>query len=176
MSDDELTARDWLEKSYDKTSDWSKTADPKALGVVVLLSLGLKDLLDHGGVLVRAAGDHHGLSGAVATISFWLACGFAGLAVFCVISTLVPRIKASKQQDSLIFFSHIAATNDSGVEYLDKVRASTSADFELDLAKQTYEISRVAASKHKWARRSILWAIAFLVAWAVSRLGLVLEV
>jgi hypothetical protein len=168
--EDELTTSKWLDKAYDKSSEWARFADPKALGVLVILGLGVADLLKRARPLVNATDKHDGLASLLATYSFWVACALACVVVVCVSLALFPRTK--NPRPSLLYFDSIAATYETGAAYAAAVRSKSHSELEDDLADQVWSVSVIASRKHwwvKWAYRSVL---AFLAAWAASRVGL----
>jgi hypothetical protein len=80
---------DFVQRALVAATEWNRFADTKALGIVVLLGLGLADLLDQTDRL------HPGRGGLelLATCLFSLAGLAAAVTVFCVRETVLPRVK-----------------------------------------------------------------------------------
>jgi hypothetical protein len=145
--------------------DWTRFADPKVFGVFVFLGLGMSDLVDHAGALVAADAPW------TATAAFFVACALAVLTVACASVALFPRVKREGGAErSLFFFGDIAALSPDAFER--EVRARSGADLERELARQAWELARIASLKTQWARRSYGAAVAFLCFWAIARIAL----
>src|SRR4051794_5292868 len=95
--------RDFLERALVTAGEWTRYADPKALGVLVLLGLGVKDLIDHAGRFVHphepataACGvldaNGHTCGGIASTALFFLACALAVVVVAFVTHALFSRL------------------------------------------------------------------------------------
>lgn len=181
--------RDFLEAALSAAGEWTRYADPKVLGVLVLLGLGINDLVGHAGrfvhphepvtarcVLLDASG--HTCEGIAATTLFFVACVLAALVVVFVTSALFSRLRMKtvlgrKDVDagaprSLFFFSEIRRFT-SQEEYAAAVLATSEHDLLRDVAGQVYELSAVAHKKHVATQRAYLAALAFLVAWVAGR-------
>jgi hypothetical protein len=160
----------FIYRSLQASSEWSRFADPKLLGVIVLLGLGLNGLLGNAGALA----DAHRTGtvwGWMATLFLWIGLGLAAVTVLAVSMGLFPRLKSRGIEQSLFFFGGIAKY-DTASQYEDAVRKLTEAGLQQELARQAWEVAVVAAVKHRWARRAYWCALLFLAAWAISMIGL----
>jgi len=72
---------------------------------------------------------------------------------------------------SLFYFNSIAEFENPAA-YEKEVRSKTEWELEGEIASQAWEVAKVAADKHWWARFAYVCVILFLVCWAVARLGL----
>ena len=180
--------REFLEKALGSAGDWTRFADPKALGVLVLLGLGVKDLIDHSGRFVHprepatatcdpidVAG--HTCAGLGATLMFFAACVLAGAVVIFVthalfsrtsLSDLLGRDEEDQAPKSRFFFGEISRYG-SQEKYAAAVLERKEHELLRDIAGQVYEISRVCQGKHMATKRAYAALIAFLVAWAIAR-------
>jgi hypothetical protein len=186
-----VETRDFLERALIANSDWTRYADPKAIAVLVLLGLGVKDLVDNTGRILEphepatnACGlidvSGHSCSGLIATSSGVGAAVVAGLVVFLVSKALFPRLRmrgllpgdeAKGPIRSSLFFGEVAKYNSQDT-YRAKVRTQSPHELLDDLAGQVYEISTIARDKHLATQRAYVAVIAFLVLWALSRVSL----
>lgn len=164
----DMTRREFYEKALAANSDWTRFADPKAFGALVFLGLGLADLVGRADALVHA----HRLKadeGDVATFAFWTAAILAAVAVFAVAHAVFPRVKPKTQ--SLFFFGAVASY-DTVDEYRTEVEKLDARALEDQISSQVWEVSRVAAAKHRAAKWAFYCVLAFLAAWAVARVAL----
>jgi hypothetical protein len=168
-----VTHADFLHKALVAAGEWARFADPKALAVLVLLGLGAQDLIGQAGRLT----DAHTLDGAwgtIATISFWAAAVFAGGSVAVVSTAVFPRLRGSggkKKGRSLYYFGDVAGSPNAE-EYERAVRRLDQRGIESELARQVYELSRVAKAKHDRTKTAYYVALVFLFLWALSRVAL----
>jgi hypothetical protein len=160
----------FFEKALAAGSEWTRFADPKLVGVLALLSLGIANLINE----ARALWDAHGDGSAWG----WIACGgfvaagvLAATTVVCASIGLFPRTRRSDDAPSLLFFGGIASMESPGA-YEAAVRAKSAAELEREVAHQAWEVARIAAKKHRWARRAYGTVIAFLIAWVAARVAL----
>src|SRR4051812_42184204 len=97
--------REFLDQALDAAGQWARFADPKALGVLIILGVGLNDLLKHAGSIVSShniEGRHcevlvstavQGCAQAAAVITFAIA-GLLGAATILPVSgELFPRLR-----------------------------------------------------------------------------------
>ncbi len=181
--------RDFLETALSAAGEWTRYADPKVLGVLVLLGFGINDLIgnadrylhphepaDRTCGVVGAVG--HSCEGILATGAFFVACAMAVFVVLFVTFALFSRLKMSdflgirrrdRRPRSLFFFSEVARYATKGV-YADAVFAVDEHALMRDLAGQVYEVSCVCHQKHVAARRAYAAAVVFLVAWVGGRI------
>jgi hypothetical protein len=187
-----MSHRDFLERALVAAGEWSRFADPKLLGVLVLLGLGVTDLVDHGGrflhphdpvtakcdVAVRVAS--HSCAGILATTSFVASTLLAAATVLFLTPGLFPRLRMrgllpgdheSGPITSMFFFNEVAR-HGSQQAYRVAVNARTEQELLDDIAGQVYEISKVTAVKYAAAQRAFVFVILFLVAWATARVAL----
>lgn len=153
-------------------------ADPKALGVLVFLGLGLTDLVRRSRLLVHAH-RHHGLAGDLATWAFWGGAVLAAITVFFVARSVFPRLKqkADKNARSIsVFYFGAIARHKSAAEYRAAVDRMSSSQLQDDIASQVWEIARIADVKHREARKAFYAVLFFLAAWATARVALSLAV
>lgn len=167
---DEQARAIFLRDALASGAEWARFADPKLLGVLVLLGLGVANLLTHARPLWDA---HHSDSewGWVATIAFVVAAAFAVLSVLFATFGLFPRVTPKRRNMSLFYFGGIA-TFDTGRAYEAAVRSRTAAELQAELAEQAWEIAVIARHKLRWARNGYFAVVAFLAAWVVARIAL----
>lgn len=172
--DDRITTNAFYERALTAAIDWAKFADPKSLGVLVFLGLGLADLVGRANLLVHAH-RHGDISGDIATWAFWLAAVAAAATVWFVHRAVFPRLKPQADRDaqehSLFFFGGIARYG-TVAAYREKVEAATPADLQKEIATQVWEVARIADEKHKEARRAFTAVLFFLVLWVIARVAL----
>jgi hypothetical protein len=180
--------REFLERALAAAGEWTRFTDPKALGVLVLLGLGAKDLLDHAARFVHpheratdrcglASSAGHSCQGVGATALFVLACLLAAVVVFFVTRALFPRITLkgllgeetrSGLPTSRFFFAEVGRYG-SQEAYAQAVLATKPHELLRDVAGQVWEISRVCTLKQRAVRHAYGWALIFLIVWALSR-------
>lgn len=170
-----MSSQEFFEKALDSASQWVRFADPKAFGVFVFLGLGVNDLVGHANELFHGY-QSGGVSGWGVTFVFILGLILAAATVVCVSFALFPRLMPRRQQSegrprSLLYFGGIAEFNDVE-EYLSQVRSKTGDELEGEIARQAWEVSKIATMKHKWTQYSYVLVLSFLVSWAISRIGL----
>jgi Family of unknown function (DUF5706) len=187
---------DFFEKALATAGEWTRFGDPKLIGVLALLGLGLANTVSKAGEL-WAAHTHGWVWGWLAAGGFFVACFFAAMTVIFASLGLFPRTRRKGERTSLgraarallrfvsfglrghdkssspslLYFAGIAAIP-TPEEYERRVRAKTEAELESEIAHQAWEVSRVAAKKHAWARAAYRAVIGFLIAWAVARIAL----
>jgi hypothetical protein len=184
-----LDHRGFLERALTAAGEWTRYSDAKALGVLFVLGLGLKDLLDHASRLVHphepnsakcrilgAAG--HTCAGIGASVAFVVACAFAALVVGFVTHALFSRMTLKgllgqeRDEDGIrsnFFFAEVRRYG-SQEAYAQAVLATKEIDLLRDLAGQVYEVSKVCHAKHLATQRAFALALLFLAAWACARL------
>jgi hypothetical protein len=178
--------RDFLESALSSAAEWTRFADPKALGVLVLLGLGLTDLLDHADRLIYPHDSpgsrcivirHHSCGGIGATCFFVLAALLAGLVVVTVTKALFSQLTMKgllgEERDltlpkSRYYFEQVRRYG-SQEAYSQAVIAQTEYALLRDIAGQVWEVSRISHSKHLWTRRAYVCVLAFLFCWACAR-------
>ncbi len=186
----------FFEKALAAAGEWTRFGDPKLIGVLALLGLGLANTVSKAGEL-WAAHKHGWVWGWLATGGFVAACFFAVMTVIFASLGLFPRIRRKgerawlgravrvalrfvslgmlgrdqKPGPSLFYFAGIAAIP-TPEEYERLVRAKTETELESEVAYQVWEVSRVAARKHLCAQRAYRAVILFLIAWALARIAL----
>lgn len=154
----------FLSDSLSRVSEWVRFADAKAGGVLAILALLLADALDKAGTLWRAYNLDH-LLGDVSTIAFWLALGAAVCTVALVSRALFPRIKSTTS--SKAFFGDVARHEN----YEEYSAAVAEANAQEEIAKQVWEVSRIAAAKFTTLRYAYATAVTFLVLYVISRMS-----
>lgn len=147
-----------------RVSEWVRFADAKAGGVLALIALLLADALDHAGSLWRAYEIDHWLAD-LSTLSFWLALAAATLTVILVSMALFPRVVPTTSSEA--FFGDISR-HKSYKDFLAAVSRSRAQD---EMAKQVWEISRIATTKFSMLRKAYTSAVVFLVLYVISRLA-----
>jgi len=171
----QVTHREFFEKVLTAAGEWSRFADPKVLGVFVFLGLGVSNLIKVADKLWEAHHDHN-VGGWLATGGFVAACAFAVLAVLFASIALFPQLRPGGKKGkagakSVFFFDHVAGF-DSAADYERAVLKKSPNELRSDIASQTWAVARVAANKHRWARKAYVFAVLFLVAWATARIAL----
>jgi Family of unknown function (DUF5706) len=170
-----ITHEEFLQRALTAAGEWSRFADPKVLGVFVFLGLGMADLIQVAGALWEAR-DENNVAGWLATGGFVMACLLAVLAVLLASVALFPQLRpgghaATQHPRSLFYFGQVGDF-DTAADYEQAVLGKTSDELRSDLAGQAWAVARVAARKHRYARRAYVSAVLFLVSWAASRIGL----
>jgi hypothetical protein len=161
----------FFEKALGAAGDWTRFADPKLLGTLVLLGLGLANLISRAKPLWDAH-NAHDFWDWVATGSFVAAVSCASLTVLFATFGLFPRMKPREgAKPSLYYFGGISSFKTRG-EYEAAVRGKTETELESEIARQAWEVSKIASSKHLWARRAYWIALLFLVSWVLARVAL----
>lgn len=165
--------REFLERALTAAGEWTRYSDPKALGVLVLLGLGISDLIDQGGRFVhphqaatatcrvlRAEG--HSCAGIAATAAFIVACGAAVIVVGLVTHALFSRLtlrgllgleKEGSLPKSVFFFGEIRRFG-SAEAYTQAVLAKNEQELLRDMAGQVYEVSSICQIKHFATQRA----------------------
>lgn len=178
--------RKFLEKALTSAGEWTRFADPKALGVLVILGLGVKDLVGRSRAFLLPP-DTRGadcgflsVSGqscgeVVALASYCLAAVMAALVVLFVTVAVFPRLQLTRSRPSnddwsLFYFEDIAK-QDSAHAYESAVRHKSASELESELARQVHAISVVASRKHRFTKRAYLSVVAFLGLWVVARVA-----
>jgi len=167
--DNGVSHKEFFEKSLTAAGEWTRFADPKALGVAVFLSFGVTDLLSRTGDLYHGLSDNSSLEW-VTTLCFLAACFFALATVFCVSSALFPRV-TPKGPRSLFFFGSVAGICEPE-EYERQVREKTPQELESQIAHQAWNVARTASTKHWWTQWAYRSLLAFLAIWVISRVAL----
>lgn len=180
--------REFLEKALTSAGEWTRYADPKALGVLVLLGIGVKDLLDRASRFVHprepaaAACDvinvaGHTCRGLGATTLFVVACLLATIVVGFVTHALFSRItlkgllgleKGETLPRSRFFFGEVRRYG-SQEAYAQDVLSRPQHELLRDIAGQVYEVSKVCQTKHMATQRAYFALGAFLIAWVAAR-------
>lgn len=146
MRDDQQQV-DFTKWLYERTAHWISTADSK-IAVVVTLNTAMLG----------------GLAASFATTSpprsAWIylcviaAVACIAIAVFCAALAAIPRTTNSRA--SLIFFAKVAQHSEP--DYINLLRSATLADLVDDLSAQIHRNAQIAAEKHSWVRKSLLWS------------------
>jgi hypothetical protein len=165
----------FLYRALTAAGEWARFADPKALGVLVLLGVGSADLVKNSHRLV----DAHLKSGSwatVATAAFWAAVVLGGATIFFVSFAVFPRLrhwpwKKLQDEGSLFYFGGVAQF-ESAEAYERAVKSKAPVELTSELAGQVWRLARIAKAKHDWTRHAYVCVLAFLLAWAVARIGL----
>jgi hypothetical protein len=178
--------RDFLERALVAAGEWTRYSDPKALGVLVVLGIGLNDLLDHASRFVHPHEAHadncHGWAGhscqAIASLGlFILAVLLAAAVVAFVTHALFSRMTLKgllgEEHDdprpkSRFFFGEVSRYG-SQEAYAQAVLAKTEYELLRDMAGQVYEVSTISQIKHMAVQRAYAAALAFLAVWVVAR-------
>jgi hypothetical protein len=161
---------DFLERALVAAGEWTRFTDPKVIAVFVFLGLGVTDLIDHATALVDAH-DRGNFGGWLATVAFYVGCALAVLTVALASLALFPRPKPEESAPSLYYFGGIATFATARV-YERAVRAKTARELEGEIARQAWEVSRIARRKVQLARCAYVAVIAFLTMWAGGRIAL----
>jgi hypothetical protein len=180
--------RAFLDRALDAAGQWARFADPKALGVLVILGLGLSDLLSHAratlsssdvpgdgcDVIISVSGQGCDQTGAV--VAFLLAGLFAIATVLFVTGALFPRLRLPRRRSggpsakkSLFYFEDVAGF-ESPAEYEREIRKATADDLESDIAAQVFAVATVASLKHRYTLRAYGSVLGFLASWAATRI------
>jgi hypothetical protein len=181
--------REFLEKALTSAGEWTRYADPKALGVLVLLGLGVKDLIDHADrfvhphepatakcELISVTG--HTCAGLGATTLFIVACVLAAVVVGFVTHALFSRLTLKGllglENDEVLprsrFFFGEVSRYGSQEAYAQDVLARKEYELLRDIAGQVYEVSKICQIKHMASQRAYFALGAFLIAWAAARI------
>jgi hypothetical protein len=145
----------WL---FERTLGWIAAADAK-VGVTMALDTAML-----GGLATAFAASDAAARTAWCYLTLLLACGAMAIAVFCAGMAAVPRMLGPVS--SLIFFSRISEM--AGVDYSTAFRNMTESAFLDDLTTQIHRNSEIAAEKHAWVRRSLLWSFFGAIPWIAA--------
>jgi hypothetical protein len=187
----EIGHAEFLQRALVSAGEWTRHADPKALAVLALLGLGVKDLVDHAQRflhpheaktvtcdIVNAAG--HTCGGIVATSAFVLAAIVAGGTTILVTHGLFSRLNMrgllpghedESPIKSVFYFGEVARFNTQEA-YRAAVMCKTRHELLADLAGQVFEVSKIASDKHRATQRAFLAVLIFLVIWVIARIAL----
>ena len=185
---------EFLQSALGAAGEWTRYADPKALGVLVLLGLGLTDLTSQAGRFVHphqsnkavcGLVDSHGhtCAGLAATGSFFLAGALAAVIVIFVTLALFSRMTLrgilgvdhdESQPKSRYFFAEVCRYGSEG-DYATAVLAQTEDALLREMAGQVYQVSVVCEKKHKATQRAYVLTVLFLIVWAAGRILLALH-
>jgi hypothetical protein len=160
-------------RSLQASSEWLRFADPKLLGVLLLLGLGLSNLLGNAGALA-VAHQSGAFWGWAATLCFWLSLALASITVLAVSLGLFPRLKPRDKHRSIFYFGGIAEFK-TAADYGDAIETLGEDGLRRELVRQAWQVAVIAAAKHRWARRGYWCAVLFLVAWGAAMIGLKLS-
>ena len=162
-----------MQKALTAAGEWTRFADPKALGVFVFLGLGVADLAKRASELLYAY-KAQSFVGWLGTGGFFLACIFAIATVVLASVALFPRLEPKRRRNekpSLFYFDGIAKF-ESPTAYEQAVKSKTEQELESEIANQAWEVARIASTKHRRTQLAYIYVIAFLVGWVVARVGL----
>jgi len=161
----------FFEKALTAAGEWTRFADPKLLGVLVLLGLGVSNIVSRAGMLWNAQ-NAGWFWGWVATAAFVASAFLAVLVVLFVSLGLFPRTtRREDARTSLFFFAGVASFAKPD-DYEMAVRAKTEEQLESELAHQAWEVSHVAVKKHFWTKLAYHGVVVFLAAWVTARVAL----
>jgi Family of unknown function (DUF5706) len=167
-----ISHKEFFDKALTAAGEWTRYADPKALGVAVFLSFGANDLIRHvrrlffGFPVVDFPKGGTWLEWWV-SVAFLGACLLAALTVIFVSAALFPRL-TPKGPASLFYFGSVAQSKDPK-EYEQQVRAKTSEELESQIASQVWNVARTADKKHRMTRWAYIFLIAFFICWVIAR-------
>lgn len=168
---DARTHAKFFEKALTAAGEWARFADPKLIGVLALLGLGLANIVSRAGQLWDAH-EQGWVWGWLAAAAFLAAGVFATLTVIFASLGLFPRTKRKHESEPSTFFFAGIASFETPEAYEKAVHAKSEEQLESDIAHQAWEVATVAARKHFWAKHSYRAVIAFLGAWVVARVAL----
>lgn len=161
-----MSHEEFFQKALTAAGEWTRFADPKALGVVVFLSFGAADLVQNANQVFFGFAKN-GFLEWFSTISFMVACIIALVTVFFVSFALFPRLEP-KGEPSLFFFGGIARFEEPS-EYEQEVKSKTLQELESDFANQAWNVSKVAVKKHRLTQLAYICVVLFLVLWTTTR-------
>jgi uncharacterized membrane protein len=169
-----ISHKEFFEKALTAAGEWTRFADPKALGVAVFLSFGANDLIRNArrlffGVPVFGFPEDGTWPEWWVSVAFLGACLFGVLTVVFVSAALFPRL-TPKGPDSLFFFGSIAQIKDPA-EYEQQVRAKSPQDLESQIAIQVWNIAKTANKKHRMTQWAYRCLIVFFICWVVARVA-----
>ncbi|MGH8925553.1 MAG: Pycsar system effector family protein [Acidimicrobiia bacterium] len=159
---------DFVATSLDRFSDWIRFADAKAGAVLVVIGVALADLLERAGALTSAA-TATSRWGAVATIAFWAGGGLAVATTVSVMAALFPSVKPGEASEA--HFGHVAEA-ESPTAYRQTLRGLSESQLADHVAAQAWDLARIATAKFARIRLAYLFALGYLITWAVARLAL----
>jgi hypothetical protein len=170
-----ISHKEFFEKSLTAAGEWTRFADPKALGVAVSLSFGANDLIRNaqdlffGFPVLNFPKSGSGLEWWM-SVAFLGACVFGVLTVGFVSAALFPRRKP-KGPESLFYFGGIARIKDAQ-EYERQVREKTPQQLESQIAIQAWNLARTANKKHRMTQWAYVWLVLFFVCWVAAHVML----
>jgi len=168
-----VSHKEFFENALTAAGEWTRYADPKALGVAVFLSFGASDLIRQarrlffGFPILDFPEEGTWLEWWVSA-AFLGACLFATLTLLFVSLALFPRL-TPKGPDSLFYFGSVAQRKNPR-EYEKQVRAKSPEELESQIASQAWNVARTADKKHRMTRWAYSFLIAFFICWVVARM------
>lgn len=168
--DNGISHKEFFEKALTAAGEWTRFADPKALGVAVFLSFGANDLLRNAERLYFGFSKNNSALEWLLTVCFVGACLLAVLTVSAVSCALFPRLKP-KGPRSLFFFGGVAQF-EGPEEYECEVREKTPQQLQSHIARQVWNVAKAADAKHWWTQWAYRFLLLFFACWVVARIAL----
>lgn len=164
-----MSHKEFFEKALTVAGEWTRFADPKALGVAVFLSFGANDLIRSTRQLFFGFSADGTWLQWVISAAFLGACASAIIAVGFISAALFPRLKP-KGPNSLFYFGSIAQVSDPET-YEQEVRKLGAQELESQIAHQAWNVATTAATKHKWTQRAYFGLLLFVALWVFGRVA-----
>lgn len=166
--DSGMSHKEFFEKALTAAGEWTRFADPKALGVAVFLGFGANDLSKNAGQLYYGFTENSPLEW-MTTIGFILAFLFGLLTALFVSLALFPRLEP-KGPRSLLYFGGIAEMP-GPQQYEQEVRKLGPQELESQIAYQAWNVANTATTKHKWTQRAYYSLVCFFAFWIAGRIA-----
>jgi hypothetical protein len=147
----------------ERTLGWIATADVK-VGVAMALDTAM-----FAGLAASYGVSDSSTRTVWAFMAITVACGSLIAAVFCAAMSALPRINGPISSN--IYFGRIAEK--SLEEYNETFSRLDEGTFLVDLTSQIHRNAEIAAAKHAWVRKSLVWSYLAALPWATSILLMV---
>ncbi|WP_343733536.1 Pycsar system effector family protein [Acidovorax sp.] len=164
MTDDKqrIEYAKWL---FERTLGWIATADVK-VGVAMALDTAML-----GGLATAFGTSDPQLRTAWCYFAVLTAVGAMVIAMFCAGMAAIPRMLGPVK--SMIFFARIKEQSTS--DYVAQFSQLTEHDLLTDLTTQIHRNAEIAAEKHWWVRKSLIWSFLGAIPW-VAAIGMLVKV
>jgi len=151
----------WL---FERTLGWIAAADIK---VAVAMALDTAML---GGLAAAFGASDPGSRTAWCYLFLLMAVGGMVIAMFCAAMAAIPRMLGPVK--SMIYFARIVERTEA--DFVDQFAKIAEEDFLVDLNTQIHRNAQIAATKHAWVRKSLIWSFFAAAPW-LAAIGLLVK-
>lgn len=164
MTDDKqrIEIAKWL---FERTLGWIATADIK-VGVAMALDTAMV-----GGLAAAFSASEPNSRTAWCYLAVLVAAGCIVIAMSCSAMAAIPRMLGPV--NSMIFFARIAER--PVADYVEQFAKTGEKDFLSDLTTQIHRNAQIAAAKHWWVRKSLVWSFLAAVPW-IAAIALLIKI